>query len=108
MGHLTLVEFLNQLRQLREMGGIRQVFKLLPRQLREIGEEIDERELVSAEKILSAMTPEELRDSDLLIEEGRRRRVAEKAGRSLEEVNSLIAQFYLARRFGSDYDEAPN
>lgn len=107
VSQITLEEFLVQLREMRKMGPLQEVLKKHPR-FGEIAGEIDEKELDDVEKILSAMTPEERRDSDLLIEESRRRRVAEHAGRPLEEVNSLIAQFYQARRFRSDGDAQPN
>jgi len=105
---LTLEEFLVQLREMRKVGPIQKVLQALPGRLAELAGEIDEKELDGVEKILSAMTPEERRDSDLLIEESRRRRVAESAGRPLEEVNSLIAQFYAARRYLSDHGGTPN
>lgn len=108
MNQITLEDFLAQLRELRRRGPVREVLKKLPGKLGEMSGEIDENELDDVEKILSAMTPEERRDSDLLIDESRRQRVAERAGRPIEEVNSLIAQFYSARRFGSGHGGTPN
>ncbi|HXX93179.1 MAG TPA: hypothetical protein VEN81_06065 [Planctomycetota bacterium] len=108
MNPLTLEEVLAQLREMRRMGPVRELLKMLPPPMGELAGDIDEKDLDDAETILSAMTPEERQDSDLLIDESRRRDVARRAGRPIEKVNSLIAQYYAARRFASDHDGGSN
>ena len=98
-GPLTLDEFHRQLQELLNMGPPAEILKLLPGEIGRLAGDIDEDELRNSEAILTAMTPEERHDPDLLIEEPRRLRIAAGAGRPVEEVNSLIAQFYQARRF---------
>jgi len=89
------------------MGPISELLKTLPGLPKGIEGQIDERELASAEEILGAMTPEERLNPDLLIDEPRRARVAAAAGQPIAEVNSLIAQFYQARRFFSGDPPTP-
>lgn len=74
---------------------------MLPGSLGEMAGGIDENEVRNIEAILLAMTLEERNNPDLLLDEPRRSRIAISAGRPVEEVNSLIAQFYQARRLDS-------
>ena len=96
---INLEDFLRQLQQMKKMGPLKRLMQMLPGELGRMAGDIDEDELMYAEAILQAMTPEERNDPDLLLDEPRRRRIAEGAGRSMKEVNSLLTQFYEARRF---------
>jgi len=95
----TLEDFLVQLRQVRKLGPLEDIVKLLPgmpmRGMPRGG--VDQRELVKAEAIINSMTPEERRRPEIL-DAGRRRRVARGSGTQVQEVNRLLRQYEEARK----------
>lgn len=88
----TLDDFLGQLQQLKKMGGIRSILKLIPgaAQIRE--EDIDESRLTRIEAIIRSMTKKEKNNPDIL-NASRRKRIAAGSGTSVQEVNQLMRQF---------------
>lgn len=88
----TLDDFLQQLQQIKKMGGIMSLLKFLPgaAQIRE--EDIDERQLVKVEAIIQSMTKKEKRNPDIL-NAGRRKRIAAGSGTTVQDVNRLMKQF---------------
>jgi len=94
---LSLADFLEQLQQMKKMGPLKSLMKMLPGQLGQMAEEIDENEVKHAEAIIQSMTPEE-RESPEILSGSRKQRVAKGAGRPVHEVNSLIKQFDDARK----------
>jgi signal recognition particle subunit SRP54 len=94
---LTISDFYKQLQQMKKMGPIKQLMKMLPGQLGQMAGEIDEDELKYAEAIIQSMTPQE-RENPELLNASRRQRIARGCGRPVHEVNSLIKQFDEARK----------
>ncbi len=88
----TLDDFLDQLQQLKKMGGIRNLLKLIPGagQIKE--EDIDESRLVRIEAIIRSMTKKEKNNPDIL-NASRRKRIAMGSGTTVQEVNQLMRQF---------------
>lgn len=88
----TLDDFLEQLQQIKKMGGIMGILKLLPGagQIKE--EDIDERQLVKIEAIIQSMTKKEKRNPDIL-NASRRKRIAAGSGTTVQDVNKLMKQF---------------
>jgi signal recognition particle subunit SRP54 len=95
-GDFDLNDFLNQLRKIRKMGSLRRMLSLLPG-VNVSEEDIDERELVKVEAIISSMTPEERRNPKIL-NSSRRRRIARGSGTSVEDVNRLVRRFEEAKK----------
>ena len=95
----TLQDFLEQLRQLKKMGPIEDLLKMLPglpkQALAEIGP-ADTRRLGRFEAILTSMTPLE-RDRPRVIDGSRRRRIAQGSGTTVTDVNQLLREFEQAR-----------
>jgi signal recognition particle subunit SRP54 len=92
-GEMTMDDFLGQLRTLRRMGPMKQLLGLLPgvgSALKDIN--IDDKQLDRVEGIVHSMTKEERRKVDLL-NNSRRRRIAEGSGTSENEVGQLAKQF---------------
>jgi signal recognition particle subunit SRP54 len=92
-GTLSLDDFLKQMRSLRRMGPMKQLLGLLPgvgSALKDV--QIDDKQLDRVEGIVHAMTPEERRRTDL-INNSRRRRIAQGAGVAQDEVSKLTKQF---------------
>ncbi len=92
----TFEDFLSSLRQIRKMGPIGDLMKMIPgmgqlaRQMPE-GDQA-ERELKRIEAIISSMTLAERRDPSLL-NGSRRKRIAAGSGTTVSEVNAMVKQF---------------
>ncbi|MBR6008525.1 MAG: signal recognition particle protein [Clostridia bacterium] len=97
----TLEDYLSQLKQLKKMGSVRDLLKMIPglgARLNSV--EIDEdkvaREQARNEAIILAMTRAERRNPDIL-NASRRRRIAQGAGVTVQQVNLLVKQYEQAR-----------
>ncbi len=92
-GQFTLEDVLEQMRQVRKMGPIGNLMKMLPGMPKELKDtELDEGEIDRVEAIICSMTPAERRDPTL-INGSRRIRIAQGSGTSTSEVNALLKQF---------------
>jgi signal recognition particle subunit SRP54 len=92
-GQITLEDFLEQMRQVRKMGPLQSVLKMLPGMPKELrNAEIDDKEINRVEAIICSMTPAERRDPSL-INGSRRTRIAKGSGVTVQEVNALLKQF---------------
>ena len=89
-----LNDFLEQFRQVKEMGSIEQLVGMLPGvkpgALKDA--QIDEKALGRTEAIILAMTKKEREKPDI-INASRKKRIAAGSGTSVEEVNRLLRQF---------------
>ncbi|MCR5149806.1 MAG: signal recognition particle protein [Clostridiales bacterium] len=88
-----LDDLLDQFRQIKKMGSIRDTIAMLPG----IGNkaqdlDIDERQFDRLEALILSMTPKERKNPDI-INPSRKRRIAAGAGRNVEDVNKLLAQY---------------
>lgn len=94
----TLEDFLDQLRQLRKMGPLEDLLKMLPGIPRAAltQAEPDNRRLRKFEAILLSMTPRERRQPRV-IDGSRRRRIAAGSGTTVPDVNHLLKEFDQAR-----------
>lgn len=92
---LNFEDFLDQMRSLRKMGGVLDMFKLVPGGQR-LAQDLDEEEmddrLKRCEAIINSMTLEERRKPKVL-NGSRRKRIAMGSGSSVEEVNRLLKEF---------------
>jgi signal recognition particle subunit SRP54 len=94
-GHFTLEDFLSQLRQVKKMGSLGGLMRLMPgmsKEMRQAAGQIDDGEVSKVEAIVCSMTPAERNDVSLL-DGSRRSRVARGSGTSIQDVNSLLKQF---------------
>jgi len=102
-GRFTLDDFLVQLREMRKMGPIGDLLKMLPgvpggrNALQDIAGQVDEGELGRAEAIICSMTPEERREP-AIIHGSRRLRIANGSGTTTADVNGLLKDFEGARK----------
>ena len=85
-------DFLKQIQQIKKMGSIKDLAKMIPGMNKINDEDIDDDAFKSIEAIIGSMTPEE-RENPKLMNGSRKRRIALGSGNSLEEVNRLIKQF---------------
>jgi len=96
---MDLADFLVALKQMQAMGPIKQVLGLLPgvnaQALRAVN--ADDTRLKHVEAIVLSMTPGERGDPSILTG-SRRLRIAQGAGRTVQEVNRLLEQFQQMRK----------
>lgn len=89
----TLDDFLEQMQQVKKMGGISSLIGLLPGVAGKINEEdIDEKKLVKTEAIIRSMTVKERKDPSIL-NASRRKRIAQGSGTTVQDVNRVIKDF---------------
>ena len=90
----TLEDLRAQLRQVKKLGPMSQVVKMLPgmggSKIKD--EDIDETALVRMEAILDSMTPRE-REYPQLLNGSRKKRIARGSGRKVQEINQLLKQY---------------
>ncbi|MCU0602672.1 MAG: signal recognition particle protein, partial [Desulfobacterales bacterium] len=91
----TLDDFRDQLTQVRKMGSLSDILKMIPgmgkiKHLKDL--EVDDREFVRIEAIINSMTPRERRQHGI-INGSRRRRIAQGSGTRIQDVNSLLKNY---------------
>jgi signal recognition particle subunit SRP54 len=95
-----LEDFLDQLQQVRQMGPLSQVLDLVPglgRLAQGVAPEVTDRQFRRIEAIVLSMTPEERRNPRIL-NSSRKRRIARGSGTTVQEVNTLLKQFWQMQR----------
>ena len=98
-GRFTLNDFLGQMKQMKKLGSMKDILKLLPGMgsmagsMEDMG--IDDGEMERMEAIIHSMTPKERENPDL-IEANRRRRIARGSGTEPEDVSGMIKSFNMA------------
>ncbi|MGH2719255.1 MAG: signal recognition particle protein, partial [Actinomycetota bacterium] len=96
----TLEDFLAQMQQVRKMGGIASLVKMLPG-IPGMGRlnqaQIEEKDMAKLEAIIRSMTPRERADPRV-IGGSRRARIAKGSGTQVREVNELLKQFDQVRK----------
>ena len=95
----SLEDFRQQLRQIKTMGPLDQLIKMIPgaNKLGLQGIDMDESKFVHLEAIIDSMTPEERRHYQI-INASRKKRIAMGSGTSVQEVSRLLNQFHLMRK----------
>ncbi len=93
-GKFDLDDFLKQLNQVKKLGPLENLIKLIPgaKKMGLNNVNIDPKQMAHVEAIILSMTPYERRNPDIL-KASRKRRIASGSGRSVEEVNRLLKQF---------------
>jgi len=95
----TLDDFLDQLRQVRKMGSMSELVKMIPGLSKALpkGTEIDEGEIGRVEAIICSMTRYERRRPEIL-NGSRRLRIARGSGMHVADVNRLVKRFEASRQ----------
>lgn len=91
----TLEDFRDQLVQVRKMGSLNDIIKMIPgmgqaKQLKNL--QVDETEFVRIEAIINSMTPQERRQYTI-INGSRRKRIARGSGTQVQDVNRLLKNY---------------
>ena len=90
-------DFLEQIGQMKKMGGIKSILGMMPGMGLPTDLDIDDDVFKGTEAIIYSMTPEE-RGNPALINPSRKKRIAKGAGVDISEVNKLIKQFEQSRK----------
>ena len=97
---MDLQDFLTAMKQMQKLGPLKNVLGMLPgvdaKMLK--GANLDDKRLKHVEAIVLSMTKKERGDPDLM-NGSRRMRVAKGSGRTVQEVNQLLAQFKQMQKF---------
>ena len=93
-GNFDLEDFLNQLNQIKKLGPLENLLKLLPgaKKMGLNNVNIDPKIMKRTEAIVLSMTPEERRDPSIL-KASRKKRIADGSGTTVTDVNKLLNQF---------------
>jgi signal recognition particle subunit SRP54 len=91
----TLEDFRDQMVQIRKMGSLSDLIKMIPgmgsmKQMKNL--EVDDKELVKIEAIINSMTPQERRQHTI-IKGSRRKRIAKGSGTSVQDINKLLKNY---------------
>ena len=97
-GSYDLEDFLTNMKQIRKLGPLENILKMLPgaRNMGLNNINIDPRDMAHVEAIVLSMTPYERRHPEVL-KASRKIRIAKGSGRSVEEVNRLLKQFEMMK-----------
>lgn len=94
-GQFTLEDFLEQLRQMRKLGPLEDLMKMLPGGAQAMqGQDMSkqEREFKHMEAMICGMTPKE-RATPVILNAKRRQRIAKGSGVSVTELNTMLNKF---------------
>ena len=93
-GKFDLEDFLNQLHQVKKLGPLENLIKLIPgaKKMGLNNVNINPKQMAHIEAIILSMTKEERRDPSI-IKASRKTRIAKGCGLSVAEVNKLLTQF---------------
>lgn len=91
----TFDDFIEQLQQVKKMGPLDEILKMLPGAGKIKGLEnakVDDKQMGRVEAIIYAMTPQEKTNPEIM-NGSRKKRIAKGSGTSIQEVNRLLKQF---------------
>lgn len=93
-GEFDLEDFLDQMKQIKKLGPLENLIKLLPgaKKMGLNNVNIDSKRLSHIEAIILSMTPYERKNPNIL-KASRKERIANGSGTSVTEVNALLKQF---------------
>ena len=98
----SLEDFRDQLRQIKKLGSLESIMKMLPSVgplagMQQMAGQVDEGQLTRVEAIINSMTQKE-RDHHEIISGSRRKRIANGSGTTVQEVNQLLRQYAQMRK----------
>jgi len=93
-GKFDLDDFLKQMKQIKKLGPLENLLKLLPgaKKMNLDQVKIDPKQMAHVEAIVLSMTPKERKNPEI-IKASRKTRIAKGCGLSVQEVNKLLSQF---------------
>ena len=102
-GQLTLNELLEQIKQMKALGGPAGLMKHLPGANQflqnEAMQKSGDNSLKNMEALIQSMTPKERNNPDLLSKGSRKRRITNGSGTTIQDLNKLLKQFKMMQKF---------
>ena len=106
----TLDDFLQQMGQIKKMGGMRSVIGMLPgmggQRVSDEDIEKSEKEFVRMEAIISSMTMEE-RNNPKILNASSRKRISAGSGQPVSQINALIKRYEEACKVMKQFTKSP-
>ena len=98
-GKFDLEDFLLQLNQIKKLGPLENMLKLIPgaAKMGLNNVNIDPKDIAHIEAIIQSMTPKERKNPDI-IKASRKQRIAKGSGTSVQDVNRLLNQFEMMKK----------
>jgi signal recognition particle subunit SRP54 len=98
----SLDDFRDQLRQIKKMGSMKSILKMLPSVgpfagMSQAIDNVDEGQFTRVESIINSMTQKERLDHEI-INGNRRKRIAKGSGTTVQDVNNLLRQYAQMRK----------
>ncbi len=95
----TLEDFLEQMGQIRKMGGLAKILDMMPGMGNAKSEDIarGEKEFVQFEAIIQSMTKQE-RENPQILNASRRKRIAAGSGQPVQKINQLVKRYEESRK----------
>src|SRR5436305_1991008 len=106
----SLEDFRDQLRQVKKLGSIQSIIKMLPSigpfsGMQKAADKVDDSQLARVEAIINSMTQKERLHHEI-INGSRRKRIARGSGTTVQEVNQLLRQYAQMRKMFKDMGKA--
>src|SRR5579872_3521680 len=106
----SLEDFRDQLRQVKKLGSLQNIIKMLPSVgpfagMQKAADKVDDKQITRVEAIINSMTAKE-RNHHEIINGSRRKRIARGSGTSVQEVNQLLRQYAQMRKMFKDMGKA--
>jgi signal recognition particle subunit SRP54 len=106
----TLEDFLEQMGQIKKMGGISKILDMMPgantKAMKDVNLDESQKEFSQMEAIILSMTKEERKDPSIL-NASRRKRIATGAGQPISKINTLVKRYEDARKMMKQFTNAP-
>ena len=106
----SLEDFRDQLRQVKKLGSLQSIIKMLPSigpfsGMQKAADKVDDSQLARVEAIINSMTQKERLHHEI-INGSRRKRIARGSGTTVQEVNQLLRQYAQMRKMFKDMGKA--
>ncbi len=108
-GKFNFEDFLEQLESIKKMGSLKSLISMIPgmgnmaKAIKDLDLE-NSQEIKKIKAMINSMTPKERKDPDLIMKNNsRKRRIAQGAGLTPQEVNKILKQFNNAAKFAKKF-----
>ena len=106
----TLEDFLDQIGQIKKMGGLAKIMDMMPgmnsKAMKDVDMESGEKEFIQMEAIIQSMTKDERKNPSLL-NASRRKRIAAGSGQPVSKINNLIKKYEDAKKMMKQFSGSP-
>ena len=100
----NLEDFQNQMKQIKKMGPISDIVKMIPGANKIPAGSVNDNQLKWTEAMINSMTKDE-KINPRIINGSRRKRIAKGSGRSLFEINQLLKQFFQMKKMMAGFSK---